>query len=100
MDAHFFDEGQLLDLENDYAEEEEHAEDVELDGIDVATWEKKNGLWVVLQETRLEVLQQHHDSPVAGHWGTHRTQELVSLNFIWDKDMARYVAECVKCQKS
>ena len=47
MDAHFFNEAQLLDLENDEGEEEEDAEDVELEGIDVATREKKNGLWVV-----------------------------------------------------
>ena len=37
MDAHFFDEGQLLDLENDDVGEEEDAEDVELEGSDVAT---------------------------------------------------------------
>ena len=47
MDTHFFDKAQLLELENDDAREEEDAEDVELEGIDVATWEKKNGLWVV-----------------------------------------------------
>ena len=69
----------------------------------MATWEKKNGLWIVTQEHRLEVLCQHYDSPVAGHWGRHRTQDLVSRNFIWDKwleDVARYVAGCVKCQNS
>ena len=40
---------------------------------------------------------------MAGHWGSHRTQELVSQNFIWDKwleDVARYVAGYVKYQKS
>ena len=62
MDAHCFDEGQLLGLENDDAGEEEDAEDVELEGIDLATWEEKNGLLVVPQEYRLEVLQQQHDS--------------------------------------
>ena len=56
MDTHFFDEGQLLDLENNDAGEEEDAEDLELEGIDVATWEKKNRLWAVPQEHRLEVL--------------------------------------------
>ena len=56
MDAYFFDKGQLLDLENDNVGEEEDVEDVEVEGIDVATWEKKNGLWVVPQEHRLEVL--------------------------------------------
>ena len=47
MDAHFFEEGQLLDLENNNVGEEEEAEDVELEGIHMATWEKKNGLWIV-----------------------------------------------------
>ena len=40
---------------------------------------------------------------MAGHWGRHQTLELVSRNLIWDKwseDVARYVAGCVKCQKS
>ena len=46
--TYFFDEIQLLDLENDDVGEEQDAEDVELKGIDVATWEIKNGLYVVL----------------------------------------------------
>jgi len=81
MEAQFFDEVQLL---VDGEDEELDAEDVELPGIDVSTWEKKEGLWVVPPEFRADVLQQHHDSEVAGHWGRHRTQELVSRNFIWD----------------
>ena len=56
MDAHFFNEGQLLEVENDDVGEEEDAEDVELQGIDVATWETKNGLSVVPRKHRLEVL--------------------------------------------
>ena len=47
MDSHFFDEGQLLDLEHDDVGEEEDVEDVELQEIDAATLEKQNGLWVV-----------------------------------------------------
>ena len=42
---------------------------MELEEIDVVTWEEKNGLWVVLQEHRLEVLRQNLESQVAGHWG-------------------------------
>ena len=38
IDVHFFNEGQLLDLENNDVGEDEDAEDVELEGIDVATW--------------------------------------------------------------
>ena len=44
MDAHFFNEGQLLDLENNDVGEEDNVEDVEVEGIDKATWEKKHGL--------------------------------------------------------
>ena len=67
IDAHVFDEGQLLDLQNDDVGDEQVVEDVELTGIDVATWEVKTELWVVRQEYRLEILRQHHDSQVAGH---------------------------------
>ena len=44
MHTHFFDEGQLPDIENDNVGEEEDAEVVELEGIDMTTWGKKNGL--------------------------------------------------------
>ena len=44
MDANFFDEIQLLYLENDNVGEEEEMKNVELEGIDEATSEKKNGL--------------------------------------------------------
>ena len=67
MDAYLFDKGQLLDLENNDVGGDEDAEDVGLEGSDVVTWEKKNRLLVVPQEHRLKVLQQHHDSHVAGH---------------------------------
>src|SRR5436853_5747977 len=66
MEAQFFEEGQLLDLEGANNGEKEDAEDVELEGIDVAGWDKRNGLWVVPEEYRLDVLRQHHDSQVAG----------------------------------
>ena len=47
MESHFFNERQLLDQENDDVGEEEDAEDVKLVGLDVPTWKKKYGLWVV-----------------------------------------------------
>ena len=71
IDAHLFDEVQLLDGKNDDGGEEEDAEDVALEGIDMAAWEKENGLWVVPQECRLEVRRQHHDRQVPGDWGRH-----------------------------
>ena len=73
MDAYFFHEEQLLDLGNDDLVEEEDAEDVKLEGIDVPTWEKNNGLRIVPQAHKLEVLHQYHDSQVAGYWGRYHT---------------------------
>ena len=35
---------------------------LKLEGIDVVTWDKKNWLWVVLIELRLQVLYKYHDS--------------------------------------
>src|SRR5436853_7611709 len=66
-EVQFFEEGQLLDLEEDNDGEEEDAEAVELRGIDVSGWDKKNGIWVVQEEYRLDVLSQHYDSQVSGH---------------------------------
>ena len=103
MDANFFNEAELLNLKNNNVAEEECAEDMELERIDVVTWKKKNGLCVVQQENRLEVLCQHYDSQVAGKWGKHQTQELVSGNNTgnkWLEYVARYVAGYVKGQKS
>lgn len=39
---------------------------VEPEGLDVATYEKKNMIWVFVQEHVLEVLHQHYDRQVAG----------------------------------
>ena len=47
VDAHFFNERQLRDLKYDDVGEDEHTKDMELEGIDMATWEKKNRVQVV-----------------------------------------------------
>jgi len=44
IEARFFDEEQLLDREEDDAEERRDGDEVELEANDVASWEKKNGL--------------------------------------------------------
>ena len=81
MDAKLFQEGQLFDREDDENDNSYNADDIELEGTDLSKWAKRNGLWLVPEEHRLEVLQQHHDSQVAAQWGRHRTQELFSRNF-------------------
>ena len=80
--ADLFSKLQLLDVQNDDIVEEKHADNLELEARDIATWEKTNGLWVVLQEHRLKVLCYDHDREVSGHCGRHSTPELVSRIFM------------------
>ena len=52
-------------------------------------------------ETIFEVIWAHHDSPIAGHPGQYRTQELVGREFWWPtmtKDIKKYVEACEVCQ--
>ena len=44
MHANFSNKGQLLEIENDNIEEEKYAEQVELEGMDIVTLEKKSRL--------------------------------------------------------
>ena len=48
-----------------------------------------------------EILKAHHDSPLAGHPGRHRTQNLVERTFFWpglSQDVHKYVNGCASCQ--
>ena len=56
IDANFFDQRQLLDLKNNNVGEAEGATGMELEEIDVTIQTKKNRLWIVLPEHRLEML--------------------------------------------
>ena len=46
---------------------ETHVEDVNVDSIDVAGWEKINGLWQVPPEHRVDILNHCHNSVCTGH---------------------------------
>jgi len=49
------------------------------------------------KELRTEIIQQHHDVPVAEHGGRWKTVELVTRNYWWPrvtKDMGIYVEGC------
>jgi transposase InsO family protein len=51
---------------------------------------------------RLEILQRHHDDPLAGHFGHNRTLELIRRKYDWPKlpkDVRDYVATCTLCQQ-
>ena len=61
-------------------------------------------LWVPNYEPlRLHLMQQHHDSPTAGHPGRSKTLEYLSRTYTWPQmrtDVERYIRNCHTCQRS
>ena len=56
---------------------------------------------VIPKKLRVKVLEEEHDSKVAGHWGAGKTVEIISRNFAWpkmDEEIRKYVGECDACQ--
>lgn len=52
---------------------------------------------------KVRLLQDHHDTPAAGHPGRAKTLELLSRKFYWPRmyrDVDRYVRNCHTCQRS
>ena len=52
-------------------------------------------------ELRIQVLQENHDSPCAGHPGQDKTVQLVRRTFWWPhlhRDIHKYVQQCFQCQ--
>ena len=51
----------------------------------------------------LKILQQYHDSPLAGHYGVARTQALIAQYFSWPglaTAVHSYVTSCDACQRN
>ena len=74
-------------------------------------WEKKedviyyNGLIYVPrnEELRDRIIGLHHDSPLLGHPGENRTQEMIERNYWWPRlgnRVAKYIKECEACQRT
>jgi len=64
----------------------------------------KEGKMYVLKDKKLkvEIIQLHHDVPVAGHGGKWKTTELVMRNYWWlevIKYVRKYVEECGRYQR-
>ena len=63
----------------------------------------RNGLVYIPESLRIDVIQKHHDKPLAGHPGVARTCELITRNF-WFPRMQRtvenYINSCHLCQIS
>src|ERR1700723_231338 len=54
-------------------------------------------------EIRREIVRMHHDTPIVGHPGRWKTQELVGRKYWWPgmtKFVAEYVKGCDKCQRN
>ena len=54
------------------------------------------------EELRTEIIQLHHDVPMARHGGKWKTVELVTRNYWWPgvtREVGRYVEGCDLCQR-
>ena len=54
------------------------------------------------EELRAEIIQLHHDVPVARHRGKWKMTELVTRNYWWPgvmRDVKKYVESCDMCQR-
>jgi hypothetical protein len=61
------------------------------------------GLIYVPESLRMNVLQEHHDAPLAGHSGISRTLELVTRNYWFpgiNAFVKDYVNSCYSCQQA
>ena len=51
---------------------------------------------------RMHIISSHHDSPIAGHLGYQKTQELIERQYYWPGlafDIRSYVARCDHCAR-
>jgi hypothetical protein len=64
---------------------------------------RNNKMYIPDGPSRLEVLQYCHDSPLAGHFGVHKTLELVNRHYWWPQlrqFVIEYVHTCDICSRS
>ena len=64
---------------------------------------RNNLLYVPDGRSRLLILQHCHDMPMAGHFGVHKTLELVSRNYWWPhlrNYVENYIRSCDACCRS
>lgn len=60
-------------------------------------------IYVPPDETlRADIIKVHHDTPIAGHPGRFKTQELITRTYWWPgirRDVTHYVEGCSACQR-
>src|SRR5207249_10894920 len=52
---------------------------------------------------QLKLLQEYHDTPIAGHLGVEKTYEALSRNFYWPRmadNLKSFVTSCDICQRN
>ena len=50
-----------------------------------------------------DIIQLHHDTPIAGHPSQYKTYELITRNYWWhglQQDVNRYITRCETCQRT
>ena len=55
------------------------------------------------EKLKLEIAESEHDSKFAGHFGRHKTLELITRSFFWpkmDEWIRNYIRTCDTCQRN
>ena len=83
--------------------------------INNITWEKKGELWMITlhgkeccsvphdASLRRKLISEHHETPLAGHFGIKKTTARLQERFRWDgmrKDVEEFVVTCDVCQRA
>ena len=58
------------------------------------------GLSFIPEIIQTEIISQHHDNPLAGHFGVNKTRELIGRKYYWPslrKNVESYVKGCNVC---
>ena len=61
------------------------------------------GLLYVPQRLRNDVITKHHDYPMEGHQGVHKTVEKIQRNYYWPqmrRAVERYIRNCEQCLRN
>jgi transposase InsO family protein len=64
---------------------------------------RANKLCIPASSVRLLLLQEAHGGGLMGHFGVHKTHEVLAAHFFWPRmrrDVERLVARCTTCQKA
>ena len=105
-------EDELKGLQNSYSDDPKASEIIKkLSDHPVHPWEYKNGtlfhdglVYIPDKpELRLFVIRSHHDDPLAGHFGSKKTLELITRSYFWpgiSADIDRYTRECHICNRA